>query len=410
MSVRIGIAVASDAVRAVCVRDSAVVWAGQSRLEGDVTIHAATIRLLDAMTLPRWPHPRVVVAVGPRHAQTKRLTGLPALGDARALAKVVSEGAGRFFLKNGVALSTTGVRLTAPGEGWASAIEEPIVRELTTLCRRRKLRLVGFMPSVAVVGRGLTGDTIAWTDGDVVAELALEKNNLAGIRRLLRAGEGARQQPVAAAPLTSLGTDGWQYADAYGAALSRPDEAHLLRAGCTPGEEPAIPRKRWLLAEAAVSIAVVAALIAPGVAALRSASTAREALAAIAPSRGASANAEAELRRVTAALADLGAFAAQRRSPMRFLARLTSGLPPEVQLVTLRLDSAGGNLVALATRAGQVVAQLEDMPDVSAPEVVGPVTREQIGGREKERVAVRFRWATAGPKAARETAEPEVTP
>ena len=409
MSVRIGIAVASDAVRAVCVRDSAVIWAGRSPLGGDVTIDTATVRLLDGMKLPRWPHPRVVVAVGPRHAQTKRLTGLPALGDTRALAKVVSEGAGRFFLKNGVALSTTGVRLTAPGEGWASAIEEPIVRELTALCRRRRLTLVGFVPSVAVVARGLTGDTIAWTDGDVVAELALEKDTLAGMRRLPRGGEGATQQPIAAAPLASLGADAWQYADAYGAAVSRPDDAHLLRAGSTAGEEPVIPRMRWLLAGAALSLALVAAIVAPGVAALRSAGIAREAIAAMAALRGASAREETELRHVTAALAEAGAFAAQRRSPMRFLAALTSGIPPEVQLVTLRLDSAGGNLVALATRAGQVVAQLEEMPDVSAPEVVGPVTREQIGGREKERVAVRFRWAASGQRAARETTGREVS-
>lgn len=410
MSVRIGIAVASDAVRAVCVRDSGVIWAGQSPLGGDLTIDTATIRLLDGMTLPRWPHPQVVVAVGPRHAQTKRLTGLPALGDARALAKVVSEGAGRFFLKNGVTLSTTGVHLTAPGEGWASAIEEPIVRELTALCRRRKLRLVGFVPSVAVIGRGLTGDTIAWTDGDVVAELALENDTLAGMRRLPSGGEGATQQPIAAAPLTSLGIDGWQYADAYGAAVSRPDDAHLLRAGSTSGEEHVVSRTRWLLAGAALSIAFVAAIVAPGVAALRSAGTAREAIATMAAVRGASTREEAELRRVTAALAEAGAFAAQRRSPMRFLAALTSGLPPDVQLVTLRLDSAGGNLVALATRAGQVVAQLEEMPDIGAPEVVGPVTREQIGAREKERVAVRFRWAAAGQRAARETTGREVSP
>ena len=410
MSVRIGIAVASDAVRAVCVRDTAVVWAGQSPLADDVSLDTATGRLLDAMTLPRWPHPRVVVAIGPRYAQTKRLTGLPALGDARALAKVVSEGAGRFFLRNGVALATTGVRLTAPGEGWASAIEEPIVRELTATCRRRKLALVGFVPSVAVVGRGLTGDAIAWKDGDVVAELALEKDNLAGMRRLPSTGEGAARQPNAAAPLATLGADGWRYADAYGAAVSRSGDVHLLRAGSTPGEEPAVPRTRWLLAGAALSIALVAAIVAPGVAALRSAGIAREAVATMAPSRGESARDEAELRRVTAALAEADAFAVQRRSPMQFLAALTRGLPPEIQLITLRLDSAGGNLVSLASRAGQVIAQLEAMPGVSAPEVVGPVTREQIGAREKERVAVRFRWATAEQTAARAAAAPEVSP
>lgn len=134
-------------------------------------------------------------------------------------------------------------------------------------------------------------------------------------------------------------------------------------------------------------------MAAPGLGAARSARASRAAIAAAAPARGASVRTEHELRDVTARLKGIGAFAAERRSATRFMAQLTEALPADVQLVTVRLDSAGGNLVALTGRAAQVVTQLETMNGVDAPEVVGPVTREQVAGREKERVSVRFRWS-----------------
>lgn len=394
MSVRIGLAIASDAVRAVCVRDTAIRWAREAPLGDGDSIEIATGKLLDTMTLPRWPHARVVVAVGPRHAQMKRLTGLPELRDPRALARVVSEGTGRFFLRNGIPLATSGVRLTGPGEGWATAIEEPVMRDVASVCRRRNLSLVGFLPSVAVIGRALTGDRLVWEDGDVAAELTLRSGALEGIRRVPAGHEGG-SHPVAAAPLASLGADGWRYADAYGAAVTRIDDATLLRPGVVAGSDMPVPRWRWMVASGMLVATLAAAMAAPGLAAARSARTARAAIAAAAPARGASVRTEHELRSVTTRLTELGTFAAQRRSATRFLAQLTEALPADVQLVTVRLDSAGGNLVALAARAAQVVTQLETMGEVDAPEVVGPVTREQIAGREKERVTVHFRWSRA---------------
>ena len=409
MSVRIGLGIGSDAVRAVCVRDSALLWAREVPLADGDSIEIATGRLLDTMTLPRWPRARVVVAVGPRHAQTKRLTGLPELRDPRALARVVSEGTSRFFLRNGVPLATSGVRRTGPGEGWATAIEEPVMCDVASVCRRRGLSLVGFVPTVAVIGRALTGDRLVWEDGDVAAELTLKSGVLEQIRRIPTGYESGAGH-VATAPLASLGVDGWRYADAYGAAVTRTDDTTLLRPGVVAGSDVPVPGWRLTVASAALVATFGAATAAPGLAGARSARESRAEIAAAAPARGATARTENELRSVTTRLTELGAFAVDRRSATRFMAQLTEALPADVQLVTVRLDSAGGNLVALAARAAQVVTQLETLDDVDAPEVVGPVTREQVAGREKERVTVRFRWSRREAKPAPATTQKEALP
>jgi hypothetical protein len=98
----------------------------------------------------------------------------------------------------------------------------------------------------------------------------------------------------------------------------------------------------------------------------------------------------AELRRVTAALDEVAAFDASRRPATTLLAELTRALPDGAAMVALRIDSAGGSLVAVAPRAPAVLMPLERVPGIRAPEIVGPVTREVLGGREVERVTVRF--------------------
>src|SRR6476659_8384450 len=113
-------------------------------------------------------------------AQTKRLGALPPVSDAKVLGRVVSESAGRFFLRNGKPLVTTGVRVTAAGEAWAGALDEPVVRDVVALCRRHRFVLDAIVPSVAVVGRGLQGERVVWPDGDVVAEITTEQGVLTG--------------------------------------------------------------------------------------------------------------------------------------------------------------------------------------------------------------------------------------
>ena len=58
-----------------------------------------SMHLLQKLPLGRFSRPRTVVALASTFAQTKRLAGLPPLGDERVLARTVQEHAERFFLE-----------------------------------------------------------------------------------------------------------------------------------------------------------------------------------------------------------------------------------------------------------------------------------------------------------------------
>lgn len=397
MSLRIGLAVSTESVRIVGVRDDRIVWAGESPIGDDIPLVAVVSKLLATVDAPRWPRPRVFAAIGPAQAQVKRLTGLPPVTDPRLVAKLVQESPGRFFLRNGIPLATTGVRIAERGQAWGGALDEPVVRAIADACRREKFSLRGVVPVAVVLGNALEDALVVWRDGDVAAELSLRSGVLEGIRRLPAGSEHDAAAPVVRAPLRTLGDDCWRFADAYAAAMTRDEEPVAVRPdGAGANEARPTPRWRLNIAILAAATAGAMAMLAPGIAATKAARSAGQALGALGPRRNTALKSEADLRRVTAALDDIRAFQAGRRSPVVFLAELADALPPTAQLVAVRLDSAGGNLVALAPRAGDALSKIEGMDAIQSPEFIGPVTREYVGTQEKERVTIRFRWRPPG--------------
>jgi hypothetical protein len=118
MAVLLGIAVGADRIRAVALKAGRIVAATEAEVGPGDSLSAAITELLSGAPLPRFPRPRVVVAMGPSLAQTRRIAGLPPLEDGKLLAEMVREGSGKFFLRNGVPLATTGVRIVAPSPPW----------------------------------------------------------------------------------------------------------------------------------------------------------------------------------------------------------------------------------------------------------------------------------------------------
>ena len=111
----IGLGIASDNLRAVGVRGAAVVWAVEAERRSDEDLSAAIVQLLQHATLPRWPRPVVVAAIGPAASQTKRIVGLPVTADVMTMNAIIREGSSRFFLRNGIPLITARVRMEEPG-------------------------------------------------------------------------------------------------------------------------------------------------------------------------------------------------------------------------------------------------------------------------------------------------------
>lgn len=395
MTLCVGLGVSEDVVRAVVVRDGRVIWGAESSV-GSQPIDAAVAELLMAAPLRRWPRPRIVAAVGPARAQLRRIAGLPRVSDSKVLARMIGESAGRFFLRNGVPLVTTGVRRHGESEGWSAAIEQPVVAAVESGCRTRGLRLSAVVPTMAVLQHALQGEALDWWDGDICARLTLVGNRLNTLRRLNAVVASAdvrdADPPRSVAPLRTLGAESWRFADAYGAAVTSATDDLVHRPARVPRARP-VPAWRLWLAGAAIVLAFAAALVVPTLVSRRAVSRATAELSRLARQRGAAVAAEADLTHLSAALDEVASFGRERRSASRFLDALAHALPAGAALVTVRADSAGGLLVALTPRAALLIGKLEDVPNLSTPTIVGPVTREVAAGAEVERVTIRFRWA-----------------
>ena len=403
MSLVIGLSIGSEHLRAVGVGGGRVRWMleAERAVEGDLAGEIVT--LLRHATLPRWPRPMVAAAIGPAGSQTKRLTGLPAIADVATLRDVVREGAARFFLRNGVPLRVSGVRVAEPGVAWAAAIEVPIVEAVEAACRTLRLRVRLIAPSIVALALGLEdNECVEWRDGAISAEIAIAGRAVTATRRLSNVVDHENladvRVPRVVDALRVLGDGGWRFADAYGATQLPSDEALALRT-MSGDLDAGVSRRSVRLAAAALFIATVAALVAPGVSsAVRIRRTDRD-FAALERRRVEADRAERDLARMDAALAEVSAFDATRRSPTLLLASLAHALPETTVLVTVRIDSAGATIALLAPRAAAALAAVDSMAQVTSPEIIGPVTKEVVGTRELERATMHLRFGAAAKRA-----------
>lgn len=453
----IGVAIGVRHLRAVGLRQGHLTWALESALADDDSLEAALGRFLRTLPLhwiQRWVRPSVRVVLGSRHAQVKRLTGLPPGLDARQLARVVQEGAPRFFLRNGHPLLTTGVDIAANGASWSAALDADIVDAVHDACRGAGLRLTGIGPAVAALPLALEGsamedgdgEEVRWEDEGERIAVRMVGGRIARVARLDRVVDGpASADEVGRALsrprslLAPLAERSQRFADAYGAALL-PGDAPLLHrprraARVSSGERSPIPRWRLAAASVALLLAGCSALLLRPLTAMRAEHAATARLAELGPLRAEAARMQHDLAQVSAALADVERFAGSRRSPTLLLAGLARALPEGSALVTVRLesdargrartgqdpravtgaDTTGVVVTLLAPRAAPVLGAIEKLPGVVAPQLVGPVTREVAGGASVsavgrsverttletlERMTVRFRLTSAAARGA----------
>lgn len=152
--------------------------------------------------------------------------------------------------------------------------------------------------------------------------------------------------------------------------------------------------RRWLSLAGLVGVALL--VTAPIAAARHAARAAADAHALIETDEMVALRKTEDLRRVSDLLTDLSGRRAERRSTIELLGALTTVLPEGAALTHLRVDTAGGALVVLAPSTDAVLAGLGGMTSVAGLELVGPVTKERVGGRDLERLNVRFRHAPSG--------------
>lgn len=334
---RVGIAIEAGRVSAVALRGRRTVWAAEAPYDGAEDLE----RALAALAAERPRRARIAaVGLGPDVARVKTLEGLPRLPHMQ-LAAHVRLYSRRYFLQNGVPLVTDATPLDTkqtPGRAIAAAAPTPIIE---------------------AIARGLEA---AGVECRTIVPFTLLK-------------AGTASDPFAAARVVALARD---------APLALlPDATRISRVAA--GKRSLV---RWAaLAAASVALAVVVWFAAQ----IRDERAATHELERLTPAVEAAIAMRSDLDATTDALAILARVSAGRAHRARQLAELAHALPDSAFLVSLRLEPDGrGSLAGYAPSAAQVLARLERAGALAHPTFDGPVTREVVAGRERERFAIRF--------------------
>lgn len=382
MTARLGLGIGRSDVRAMIVRDGRAVWRGSRPIDGSQELADVLVDLLGGAPLGRVIKLRVVAALGPALTQVKRLNGLPAVTD-RAMASLIVRGnVGRFFLRNGVPLTTTD-SYRSNGVWWGAVMETPAVLAVEEACRRLRLRLDGCVPTVAALAQLARDGCVSWRDGALVTSVTMQRGAWVDVRREGPLNVSERVSPA----LARLSSDSLPFADAYAATCCTLRSPLLLR----PSGRYVIRRATLRLALAGSAfLAIGGALLSPGIAASRHLARDTPRLNALRDRNAGSAQMFSELNSATAGLDEISRFTNGRRSMVLLLGALAEALPESSAIVTLRIDSAAGSMTLLSTSAASAIPSLAEVEEILEPRIFGAVTREAIGHAQLQRIAVRF--------------------
>ena len=391
---RLGLGIGRDRVSAVLLARNGVRWAAYRTRCQDISLADTLTPLLAECPRHRFRPITVIAAVGPSVSQLKCLTELPPVRDVKAIDALVRSNVGRFFLRNGVPLRTSTVLVESPDRVWVAAVDAPVVVDIASACRRAGLSLQMVVPSAVAFRRAIRGKSISWNDGDVRLDICYGENAPAIVRRL-PGSDDSPDMPALVDMLAGLRDTAPHTIDAGAAALTQRGESIAIR--CRDDMRGDLNRRRVIRATVACCAAVVLAVTSPGITAAIAQRRAGVREARIEQRARTARSEENELAQVTASLRTLTEFQNSRRSMTAFLARVARSLPDSAAIVGLQVDSTGsGSIVAIAQNAASVVDAVERTPGLASPQIIGPVTRERIGGRTIERVTVRFQLLQEG--------------
>ncbi|HKS04927.1 MAG TPA: hypothetical protein VJR92_01330 [Gemmatimonadaceae bacterium] len=344
MIARIGIELTADVVRGVAMRNGAVIWRDAVALGRDDNLGDNLTALLARFGETRGS---VVVAVlAAPHGRTKVLHGLDDVARADLATEAARTNAERYFV------------VPAGGVEVSRAVRENGAWRATAYVRS----------AIAAVEDGCAASSaeLRW--------IAPAKTNA-----------------------TALGERPDEFAGAIDAARTRRPTAMCVPSQATGRRHASAQHRRRVALATIAALSFVAALASPTVSAER---MRRRAVAALNNERNTLpevAASLAELTRVSGHLNTVNAFASSRRSMLHYLASIARALPESSAIVTLRADSVAATLV-LITRAGPGILQrLANIDAVSAPQVLGPFARENVGGATFERVATRSTFVAPRP-------------
>lgn len=390
MSLRLGLAVSHDAVRAVAIRGTELNWSAEAPRGQGVELMETISAVLSKAPTRRLDRSVVFAAIGPHASQVKLLNGLPDVSDPEILGAIVRESAGSFFLKSQSALLTTGVRSIGSQSALAGALEQDTVAAIRHACQAVRLRLRHITPTAVALPLALDGDPIVWHDGAIVIEIGRAERRIEAIRA--RPCDVANRPAVHGTPvpgLAVLGEDAIRFADAYGAALLDATEP-LAVDPAIEGPWIAADRQRRTLVMATIAGTGVLCLILSPLAATWSRYRAESVSALVSAEQwqriGASLD---QLDRVTTALEELRAFSSSRIGSTELLAALSTALPKGHVLLDLDLSGHQVQMIALTSDPSALLAAVRTVPALRSPSFLGAVSQQRLGSLDLQRVAIR---------------------
>ena len=388
MSTRVGLGVGRGSVRAVAIRRQRIVWAGEAPLTSSEALQATITTLLAQAPLPRWPKPVVHAAIGPHGAQVKRVIGLPEIGDADALAAIIREAVGTYFLKNGVPLLTTSVRPIGAGAAVAAALDRPYVDAIRAACLARGLRLGPIAPTAVALTHAFVDPSFCWNDGS----LTIEASRTLDLLRTRPARREDHETPaLTVVPmLAGLGESSLWYADAFGAATLDPHEPLSVQSEAGHFLSFAAPRRSLVQLSAIAALALFAVGLSP-LAAKWAGNRATANIARLRPGRWKVITTTlGNLDRVSAVLNQARSFGDSRTSVSRLLGEVARLLPGDSAVLEFEWLGDHGEITVLARDPSAVLAGVRRLPNVRTVELLGSITRQSAGGRDLQRVTIRF--------------------
>jgi hypothetical protein len=392
----LGIAVGADAVRVVGLAAGCIVstarhdWTSIDDLA--VAIGHALDEVLPAMA--RSGRLLVGATIGPIASQVRSLAWSKVAPDQRAFIAELRENASRYFVGCGHPLVVAPRVIHLNDTVIVAAFDARVVEALTATCRSYDLRLAVMAPTVEALRLATTRNDVRWVDGPVLVDLVFSANDeLESIHRQpLRPGTSSESSaPVAA--LASLGAGAWRFADAYAAAAVATSPTRLALVGDDLAGPRARSKARLRMAVAACAASIAFSAVSPGLAVHRAAARAERELAALDTTRRTARDAYLVLGAATKAIEAVDTMASGRRSMAHAIAALTRVIPESVFLKDLRLDVAGGTLVAIGPHAAVVVSELAAAHEIKSAALVGAVTPQAVVGAQFERATIRFQWA-----------------
>lgn len=150
---------------------------------------------------------------------------------------------------------------------------------------------------------------------------------------------------------------------------------------------------RTVMTVAGLAVAGLAWAVVPVASARARAESDAEYLATVTDATQRIARIAENLDAVTGPLVDLESFESSRVSVVGLLQDLSEALPDSALATSLNFVGQRVEVTVLSQDAGSMAQRLAEMPGATRASIIGPVTRELVGGRDQQRVTIRLEYS-----------------